>query len=351
MQNSIRQPADKINEYDVVIVGAGPAGLWAAKTLAKSNLKTLLIEKNQIIGPKICAGGLTFKDITNGIPKNILQRKFNEVFIKSPKQYIKIASDKLLVGTVNRQDLGQWMKKQITGDNIIIIRDQVLNINLKQNELRLKSGQIIKYKYLIGADGSNSQVRNALGLKQNNVALAYQYKIKKVFPKLEVIINVDRFGPWYIWIFPHWDHTLIGTGCDPKVFSLKINRREFNKWLKENNIDVSQAEFQAWKINYDYQGFQFDNIFLVGDAGGFTSGLTGEGIFAAMTSGKEAAKKIIDPSYNLKELNLLLKNKAKHEKIIKEVQSNSALMKIKIELVLFFTKFRFISKILIKMLA
>lgn len=343
MQNS------KIKIYDVVIIGTGPAGLWAAKILAKSKLKTLIIEKNAIIGPKICAGGLTFKDIVNGIPKEILECQFNEVCIKSPIQCTKIKSDYFLIGTVNRKDLGEWMKKQIENSNVKIICDQVLDVDLRKNILELKSGKLIHYKYLIGADGSNSIVRQKLGLSQNKFYVAYQYKIKKIFANLEIILDINRFGPWYIWIFPHYDHTLIGTGCDPNVFSAKTNRREFEKWLKENKIDVSDAEFQAWKINYDYQGFQFNNVFLVGDAGGFTSGLTGEGIYAAMISGQEAARKIINPSYNLKKLNLFLKNKDKHEKIVKEIQNNSIATKIKMELVLFLAKFKFINKLLIKL--
>ncbi len=47
------------NTYDVIILGAGPAGLKYAEELKNTKLSVLLIKKNQIIGPKICAGGLT----------------------------------------------------------------------------------------------------------------------------------------------------------------------------------------------------------------------------------------------------------------------------------------------------
>ncbi len=49
------------DKYDVVIIGAGPAGLSCAKPLQKSGKSILLVEKNDKIGPKICAGGLTTK--------------------------------------------------------------------------------------------------------------------------------------------------------------------------------------------------------------------------------------------------------------------------------------------------
>jgi len=50
-----------MEKYDVVIVGAGPAGLACAKELSKGSKTILLIEKNKIIGPKVCAGGLRKK--------------------------------------------------------------------------------------------------------------------------------------------------------------------------------------------------------------------------------------------------------------------------------------------------
>ena len=47
------------NKFDIIIIGAGPGGLECAIQLNNSNLSVLIIEKNDIIGPKICAGGLT----------------------------------------------------------------------------------------------------------------------------------------------------------------------------------------------------------------------------------------------------------------------------------------------------
>ena len=68
-----------MQKFDIIIVGAGPAGLKCAHTLIKANnkLKVLVLEKNKDIGPKICAGGLTGKDLQSfSIPDKLIEFRF-----------------------------------------------------------------------------------------------------------------------------------------------------------------------------------------------------------------------------------------------------------------------------------
>ena len=60
-----------MEKYDTIIVGAGPAGLRAARVLAEAGKKILVLEKNRTIGQTICAGGLTLRDM-DFVPKNIV---------------------------------------------------------------------------------------------------------------------------------------------------------------------------------------------------------------------------------------------------------------------------------------
>ena len=64
------------DKYDVIIVGAGPAGLIAAKNLAGKK-KVLVLEKNRMVGDKVCAGGLTVKDFKEfDTPKSLIKKEF-----------------------------------------------------------------------------------------------------------------------------------------------------------------------------------------------------------------------------------------------------------------------------------
>lgn len=69
-------------------------------------------------------------------------------------------------------------------------------------------------------------------------------------------------------------------------------------------------------INYCYKGYKFGNKFLAGDAAGFASGLTGEGIYFAMASGDDVAKMIIDKNYKPLLIKKILRKKRKHEFIL-----------------------------------
>jgi geranylgeranyl reductase len=311
-----------LDSYDVVIIGAGPGGLSAAKVLAQNNKKVLVLEKNSIIGPKTCGGGITSKDYSLGIPKELASHFFDNVILHTPITSSSIKSKEPYVSTIDRGVLGAFMTEEakIAGAQI---RIESMVEKIDSHKVTLENGDEIAFKYLIGADGSNSIVRDFLNLKTTKRAIAFHYKIPKIFKKMELFFDANLFGAGYAWIFPHEKFTSIGCGADPNGLipadDLKTN---FEKWLIKNKIDKTKAEFEAWNINYDYRGHEFGHIFLAGDAAGFTSGLTGEGIFYAMVSGEEIARKIIDPTYKQKYLKKILKIKAQQEKLLAKLNKS-----------------------------
>jgi geranylgeranyl reductase len=339
-----------MESYDVIIVGAGPAGLECANQLKNSGLSVLLIEKNKIIGPKVCAGGLTNHDLEYlNLPKKLLDCQFKELTLHTPFNTDIIKLDKSFIYTIDRKTLGQWqLKKLNTG---IKVRKESRVTDIKENRVVINDSKKVRFKYLVGADGSSSIVRRFVGLKTSNLDIAVQYIIPtKKYKKIELFFDSELFHSWFAWIFPHKDYVSIGCGCNTKYLSAKKLVANFNKWLKKNNIDISKGEYQAHPINFDYQGYRFNNIFLAGDAAGLASGFSGEGIYPALVSGGEIAKMIVDKTYVSDKMEELMKIKHFHNRVLRFLERSGPIRKIEYELLALLLKSKLIDKKLISMI-
>lgn len=310
----------------VLIIGAGPAGLSAAIELAEDkNFDVIILEKNQEPSYKVCAGGVDSQFFQKFVSEDILDRNFNKFYIQTPKVLIPVeGKEEIFIGTLNRQRLNEKLtqKAQTAGAQVLFGKNVA---EIKDNSVRTDAGEEFPFDYLIGADGSNSIVRRKMGLKSNKVLTAFQYMIPGNYENLEIFIDPKKFGVTYFWIFPQKDIISVGTGYCPskyrKDFPISKLREVFEIWCKER-FDLTNARFEGHTINYDYKGFDFGNIFLAGDAGGFTSGLTGEGIKPAMLSGQDIAKKIKNPEYECPEIKKILAIKRKEETILDIAQNN-----------------------------
>lgn len=330
-----------MEKYETIIVGAGPAGLQCAKILAEAKKEVLVLERKEAIGSKICAGGLTIKDLNLGIPKS-LGVPFRKILLHTPHNTDTIESEKPIVKIIERADLGQWMAKTAEKAGAIIKTKTDVS-EIKVNSI-IVDGNEIKFKYLVGADGSSSLVRRSIGLKTQEMDVAIQYILNRKFNDIEIFLDAQLFASGYAWIFPHKEYTSIGCGCDPRFLSVKELKKNFHKWLKNMNIDVSNARFEGAPINYNYEGYRFRNKFLIGDAAGFASGLTGEGMYFAIISGEEVSKMIIDSKYKAEGIDKILKTKRRHEEILKLIEFSGPLKAVEYDTLALLLKSKLIDK-------
>ncbi|PIO04762.1 hypothetical protein COT47_07620 [Candidatus Woesearchaeota archaeon CG08_land_8_20_14_0_20_43_7] len=333
--------------YDVLIIGAGPAGLACAKILAKAGKSVLVLEKNKKIGPKVCAGGLTSKDIKElNVPKKLIEFSFNDValHVNDKRCDIKNKDDYLFM--IDREELGKHMQ-QIAKRNGAKIKKSCEVISIKSNHIITNENKKIFFSYLVGADGSASIVRRHLRLPSKKIGLAMHYVIKTKTKKAELFFDSKIFGSFYAWVFPHKDRTSIGTGCHLKAGDPSRLKKRFESWYKSKCFP-KDAKYEAALINWDYRGWHFDNIFLVGDAAGLASGFTGEGIYQAIISGQNAARKIIDPDEKQNGIDRCLKLKRKHELVLWLLDRNTFIRESLFRIGLRLFKYGFFQKKIIK---
>lgn len=304
-----------MEKYDTIIVGAGPAGLRAAQVLTEAGRYTLVLEKNKAIGQTICAGGLTIRDM-DFVPKNIVDAEFNYMLLHTAKGSYDVDLGSHPVFTVDREKLGQWMAKEAQKAGAEI--RTASRVSAVDGNHIVVNGEKIGFEHIVGADGSNSIVRRSLNIPVNKTVIGIQYISKTLRKDLEVFVDDFRYILRYGWIFPHRGFTSIGMGG--RTGKGALMRRSLDELC--DKLSIEKTRFEAAHINFDYKGFAFESRFLAGDAAGFASGLTGEGIYQAILSGEEVAKGILNKNYGYPEIKHLLNVKNSQEKLLHVLSVN-----------------------------
>ena len=320
-----------------LIIGAGPGGLACAKTLAEQGVETLVLERKTIIGPKVCAGGITWSGLIKRVPSHLAEKTFPEQHISTPWQKIRIQEKVPIIATINREKLGQYMAEQAlkagaqirTAVMVRKIKDGAVLVQNKNNN----SQERISFDYLVGADGSSSLVRRFLGLTRERLGIGINYQIAGDIKQMEWHLDNHLLVNGYAWIFPHKETVSIGAYVDKKFMGPGKLKENLLIWADRQGYNLKKHSAKAEYINYDFQGWNFDRIFLVGDAAGLASGLTGEGIYPAIISGEHVAQTIIAPEYTGKAMESLIRNHEKHSRMVALTGKNGFLNAILAELV------------------
>lgn len=301
-----------------VIVGAGPAGLRAAQVLATAGREVLVIERNDRIGPKTCAGGLTIKAVEEleqlGLPSHVGRTTVAQLTFFNERP-VRLNAAPGVVRTVARAVLGCYQERwaRHAGAEIITGRPAT-DLHLDARTLRV-DGRVIRYDRLIGADGSSSRVRRALGLPLRRNVFAGEFNVYGASADdLHVMFDSNVLGPGYFWIFPHTDYVSFGAGGPVALVKPGDVRPYVERRLARFGADASTTPFEAATIETDYRGLAFGRgVYLAGDAAGLASGLTGEGIYSALVSGEEVARQILTPGYRPVKTLAWLRVKRLHE--------------------------------------
>jgi flavin-dependent dehydrogenase len=311
-----------MEKFDTVIVGVGPGGLMCAKVLAGAGKNVLVLEARSEPFSKICTGiwGITPKTDDVGLPESVFERKFCRMDFYHNRSCKSLDAKRNFLATLDRKKLSLWQLKEAEKAGAKIQFGSYVR-KISGYKVELRGGRKIQFKNLVGADGSSSIVRRSMGLPFK-LGIGVQYKIEKKYECPKIHFDWDLFGPWYAWIAPHRYFTFVGAGADSSRISSAELKKQLNKWCAKKGIEITSAEFEGAPIQHDYRGYKFENKYLVGDAGGFASAWTGEGIYFAMASGEDVARTILDKNHNPLLIKKVLSIKRKHEFIMNVLRSN-----------------------------
>jgi len=306
--------------YDVIVVGAGPAGATAAQLAAEAGYHTLLIDKANFPRHKTCAGWinrLVFERFPYLAPyKDALVdcAFYGAAFLDRDLHRAAHWSQRQPAGYLTLRSKFDNTLKDMAVASGAEFRSGAGIAALSQTEtkveVRLDTGDEFQAQVLIGADGVHSRVAALAGLRADwaedeyvrcaNEDIPYPAEALEQFYSRRILLLALQFGGLrgYGWIFPKREHICVGIGgrLDRGVHMRDLYLSFFTAAQQHGYLP---AELSSQQVYYalDPAGavnkgkpLVHGRVVLVGDAGGFVSGSTGEGIYPAMESARLAVE-------------------------------------------------------------
>ncbi|MBI2965082.1 MAG: NAD(P)/FAD-dependent oxidoreductase [Chloroflexi bacterium] len=287
--------------YDVIVVGAGPAGSTAARECAARGLKTLIVDKAAFPRDKPCGGGLMVRtaremnlDITPVVERTISTARM----VRRSGRVDSVTSDVPLCLMTQRLRLDAFLveRAQEAGASLrekTAIRGIEQGIDLAEIA---SDSEPLSARVVIGADGANGTTARMAGMRPDMMqAVALEANIRPaggVPPDWETAGGVYSIGcpGGYGWIFPKGDHLNVGVAGWAHV-APTLRRRLHELTATYGFAPSSLQTTRGHHIPFRRAGSPLvsGRIMLVGDAGGLADPLTGDGIYSAVVSGRAAS--------------------------------------------------------------
>lgn len=310
--------------FEVLIVGAGPAGSFAAERLAQTGVHVALFDGRPEGDPKACGGGVTAKAL-KAWPHllDAVGRSVNELEMYAPSgRCIQLKLDEPFA-IYSRRAFDAHLRRRAVAAGAQVLKEKISGSRTVKTEsgwlLKGANGKEWRGKFLVAADGANSAIAKMLAgpLPAAEMEVAFGYRAP--LPTNDEAPTVVAFLPdWvgYAWAFPRVDHISFGIATSQDAFEHQplddllwdfmlgyYRKREDSKaklWTsrkidRERDVRLREflkatAERYAARIpgllpkTWDTRRACGAGWALLGDAAGFADPVTGEGIYYALRS-------------------------------------------------------------------
>jgi len=294
-----------VERFDVLVVGAGPAGSATAIHLARAGASVLLVDKAEFPRDKPCGGGLTGRALRH-IPcavDPVVEHVVDRLVVRA--RYagkVTRTSDRRLIDMTQRRRLDLHLAEQAVAAGTDF-RDGVAATEIEVDgdvvSARL-AGSSVRASFLVGADGANGVVAKAAGLGEGivrGVALEGNVpwgELERSAYERTAWVELGTVPGGYGWVFPKGDHANLGVGGwlteGPSL------RAHLDRLAKAHRVDPSALEnVRGHRLPMRELGAPAarGRVLLVGDAAGLVDPLSGDGMYEGFVSARLAADAIV----------------------------------------------------------
>jgi geranylgeranyl reductase family protein len=288
-----------MEQFDVIIVGAGPAGSTAAYRLAREGVHVLLLDKARFPRDKPCGGGVTVRALRE-LPfdiRPIVEHAVHHIeFSFRGHRGLQRGGRRLLAYMTQRHRLDHFLVEHAVAAGAAF-RDGVKVSEISEHGARV-DGRWIAADLMIGADGVNGPSARALGLageRLRAVALegnvAYRHVADPGRWRGTMVLELGTILGGYGWIFPKGDHLNIGVGAWQSEG--RHLREHFRAFCGRHGFDNAKiASLRGYRLAGRGPGSALSGAraLLVGEAAGLLDPLLGDGMSPAFLSTRLAAE-------------------------------------------------------------
>ena len=312
-------------KFDVLIVGAGPAGSFAAERLARAGVRVALFDGRPAGEPKPCGGGVTSKALKAW--PHLLEatgRMIDELEMYSPagrRLHLKLEEP---FAIYSRTAFDSYLRERSRSAGAHVIHERVTfrpRTNASEDwTVRARSGHEWGAPLIVAADGANSPIAKrlagALPPAEMEVAFGYRTPLPRGESEAQTVVAFLPGWAGYAWAFPRVDHISFGIATSQDAFDHDAldsllwtfmlgyyrmredsTSRLWSSRKKDAALDAQiEAELRSVSERYaaripglapktwDTRRAAGEGWALIGDAAGFADPVTGEGIYYALRS-------------------------------------------------------------------
>ena len=292
-----------MSQYDVAVVGGGPAGSTAASLLARTGAKVVLLDRATFPREKPCGGGVTARAFAAAPAdlRPVVEQEVNSVrFSFRLGEFFDYAYPRTLVYMTQRLRLDAFLLDEARTAGVEVREGAIVRGLCPQDKGYAldTEGPGAQARVVIGADGANGVVARSLGLEpapEPPVALEanFPYPSEGGLPRpWQGVLGLElgSMNGGYGWSFPKADHFNVGCGG----FRSEGGRLRPHLGALARHYGLAPEDGRNFRGHHlptrlSNRPIASGNAILVGDAAGLVDPMSGEGIYSAFISGRLAA--------------------------------------------------------------